>query len=893
MFLRVFVVVSVLVVQVVALPKLIRIGGLFDTEDEEQELAFRLAVEFFNRNTIMRRKPEIVAQIERINTGDIYDANKKVCGLLEMGVAAIFGPQDHLTSLHVGSICDEVEVPHIETRWDYKNKRDGLSINLHPFPNVLSESFVTMVKHLGWQNFSLVYEGNYGIMRLQNFLKEAEKNKWGVRLYSLDDSIPYRKVFWNLRKDFQILQVDHKIVLDVGREILFDVLKQAQQVGMVTEHQQYLITSLDFHTIDLSDFKYAKCNLTGFRLVQDSHNDYYQLVETMARRPYNYRKGLTNGIRAKTALMFDAVNLFISALIQLDVGKEVEDFPTSSCFGGVKKGTDGTSLVNYMKSEKPYVMLVNSSEKLQGNDQYEGFCVDLIEELSKILNFKYEICLVHDEQFGKKKDNGEWTGVIGEVMKGKADMAVAGLSINSKRENAVDFTLPFMNTGISILYQKPTTKITTLFSFLSPFSAKVWTYLMITIIGGSIVTFLVGRLSPYEWINPHPCRQDDIVVENTFNLGNTFWFIIGSIMQQGSDLVPTAFSTRTATTFWSFFTLIIMSSYTANLAAFLTVERTIYPFHSAEELANQKKIKYGCLESGTTKGFFEESKHPLYKQMWETMSSDPSNFVKKSHLGKEKVKQGNYAFFMESTSIEYLSERECDLTQIGGLLDHKGYGIATKKAISGKNELSASLSTGILILQERGVLHALKHKWWKQKGGGMCTIKQSNIVRELTLDNVGGVFAVLILGLGVSVVVAFVEFRWKSFQWENPNKAAISILWVLARVRKQSAKHPAQNVNGLRTWSASEVYDSRYTGMLFLRMFVVVSVLVVEAMALPKLIRIETLLLLKQYQKNHWSNQLFFWFLRKQPQKSISMHRVNRILPSSPAPREETYLHHP
>ncbi|GFU67866.1 glutamate receptor ionotropic, kainate 1 [Trichonephila clavipes] len=135
--------------------------GLFDTDDEEQELAFRLAVEFFNKNKAGRPHPQLVAQVERIANGDIYDATKKVCSLLEMGVAAIFGPQDHLTSLHVGSICDEVEVPHIETRWDYKIKRDDLSINLHPSPSVLSESYVTMVKEMGWQNFTLIYEGNY------------------------------------------------------------------------------------------------------------------------------------------------------------------------------------------------------------------------------------------------------------------------------------------------------------------------------------------------------------------------------------------------------------------------------------------------------------------------------------------------------------------------------------------------------------------------------------------------------------------------------------------------------------------------------------------------------------------------------------------------------------
>lgn len=40
----------------------------------------------------------------------------------------------------------------------------------------------------------------------------------------------------------------------------------------------------------------------------------------------------------------------------------------------------------------------------------------------------------------------------------------------------------------------------------------------------------------------------------------------------------------------------------------------------------------------------------------------------------------NYAFLMESTSIEYMAERNCDIAQVGGLLDSKGYGIAMKKS---------------------------------------------------------------------------------------------------------------------------------------------------------------------------------------------------------------------
>jgi glutamate receptor, ionotropic, invertebrate len=55
---------------------------------------------------------------------------------------------------------------------------------------------------------------------------------------------------------------------------------------------------------------------------------------------------------------------------------------------------------------------------------------------------------------------------------------------------------------------------------------------------------------------------------------------------------------------WWFFTLIMISSYTANLAAFLTVERMDSPIESAEDLAKQMKIKYGSVKGGSTVAFF-------------------------------------------------------------------------------------------------------------------------------------------------------------------------------------------------------------------------------------------------------------------------------------------------
>lgn len=69
--------------------------------------------------------------------------------------------------------------------------------------------------------------------------------------------------------------------------------------------------------------------------------------------------------------------------------------------------------------------------------------------------------------------------------------------------------------------------------------------------------------------------------------------------------MPKALSTRIIGGIWWFFTLIIISSYTANLAAFLTVERMDSPIDSADDLAKQTKIEYGVVKDGATMSFFK------------------------------------------------------------------------------------------------------------------------------------------------------------------------------------------------------------------------------------------------------------------------------------------------
>lgn len=420
-------------------------------------------------------------------------------------------------------------------------------------------------------------------------------------------------------------------------------------------------------------------------------------------------------------------------------------------------------LIVATKLDKPYVMIRDLEPGVDrsklGNDLYEGFCVDLLREMAAIVGFEYKIVPVDDGLYGMLED-GKWNGIVRELIDRKADIAVAALTISYLREQYIDFTKPFLNLGISILFKTPERKKPGLFSFLNPLAVEIWVYVIAAYMLVSFCIFVLARFSPYEWYNPHPCNPDTDTVQNTFDLSNSFWFSVGTLMQQGSDINPRAISTRIVGATWWFFTLIIISSYTANLAAFLTVERMISPIESAEQLAAQSSIAYGTLEGGSTMTFFKDSKIDTYRRMWHYMKTkEPTVFVKNARDGVEKVLAGNYAYLMESTSIEYEVQQNCDLMQVGGLLDSKGFGVATPMG----SPLRDKLSLAILHLQEDGKVQELYNKWWKGTGKCMSDRKATESkANALDVNNVGGIFVVLLGGLAIAVLVAFLEFIWKS-----------------------------------------------------------------------------------------------------------------------------------
>uniref|UniRef100_A0A4W6DIL1 Glutamate receptor n=1 Tax=Lates calcarifer TaxID=8187 RepID=A0A4W6DIL1_LATCA len=806
--------------------------GIFEQTDgpvslvSAEELAFKFAVNNINRNRTLLPNTTLTYDIQRINIYDSFEASRKACDQLSLGVVAIFGPSHSSSSNAVQSICNALEVPHIQVRWKHHpmDNRDTFYANLYPDYSSLSYAILDLVQFLKWKTATVVYDDSTGLIRLQELIMAPSRYNIRLKIRQLPlDTQDTRPLLKEMKRSREF-----RIIFDCSHHMAAQILKQAQTMGMMTEYYHYIFTTLDLMAIDLEPYRFCGVNMTGFRILNVDNPQVASIVEkwSMERQiPPKPDSGLLEGIMTTdAALTYDAVHIvsvsyqhapqmtvnslqchrhkpwrfggrFMSFIkeshwdgltgrlsfnkttglrtdFDLDIISLKEDGLEKvgkwSASGGLnitevpkRKGMNITdslanrSLIITTILEEPYVMLKKSDKALVGNDRFEGFCIDLLKELSNILGFTYEIRLVPDGKYGSQDDKGQWNGMIRELIEHRADLAVAPLTITYMREKFIDFSKPFMSMGISILYRKPNATNNGFFSFLNPMTPDIWVYILLAYLGVSCVLFVIARFSPYEWYDAHPCNPGSDVVENNFTLLNSFWFGVGSLMQQGSELMPKALSTRIIGGIWWFFTLIIISSYTANLAAFLTVERMDSPVDSADDIAKQTKIEYGVVKDGATMTFFKKSKVSTFEKMWAFMSSKPStSLVKSIEDGIQRVLKSDYALIMESTTIDYITRRNCNLTQVGGLIDSKGYGIGTPLGSPYRDKITIA----ILSILEDGRLHMLKEKWWS---GSSCLDEERRETGPMGIQNLGGIFIVLASGLVLSVFVAIAEFIYK------------------------------------------------------------------------------------------------------------------------------------
>uniref|UniRef100_A0AAQ6ILY8 Glutamate receptor n=1 Tax=Anabas testudineus TaxID=64144 RepID=A0AAQ6ILY8_ANATE len=793
----------------------VRMAAILDDQSvcgRGERLALALARE--NINSVMEgpARARVEVDIYELQKDSQYDTTDTMCQILPKGVVSVIGPASSPASgSTVSHICGEKEIPHVKIGPEETPRLPYLrfaSVTLYPSNEDLSLAIGAILRSFSYPSASLVCAKAECLLRLEELVRRFLISRETLSIRMLDDNLDPTPLLKEIRDDKVAT-----IIIDANASVSYLILKKASELGMTSAFYKYILTTMDFPLLRLDDIVDEQSNIVGFSMFNTTHPFYLEFIRSLN---LSWREGcdLTYpGPALSSALMFDAVHVVVGAVRELNRSQEIGVKPLSCTSPQIWQ--HGTSLMNYLRMveydgltgrvefnskgqrtnytlrilekhrggfwvsysldinvsetlanktlivttilENPYVMRKDNYQDYQGNDQYEGFCVDMLRELADILKFSFKIKLVDDGLYGAPEPNGSWTGMVGELINRKADLAVAGFTITSEREKVIDFSKPFMTLGISILYRVQLGRKPGYFSFLDPFSPAVWLFMLLAYLAVSCVLFLAARLSPYEWYNPHPClRERRDMLENQYTLGNSLWFPVGGFMQQGSEIMPRALSTRCVSGVWWAFTLIIISSYTANLAAFLTVQRMEVPIESPDDLADQTNIEYGTIHGGSTMTFFMNSRYQTYQRMWNYMNSkQPSVFVKSTEEGIARVLNSKYAFLMESTMNEYHRGLNCNLTQIGGLLDTKGYGIGMPLGSPFRDEITLA----ILQLQENNRLEILKRRWWE---GGQCPKEEDHRAKGLGMENIGGIFVVLICGLIIAVFVAIMEFVWST-----------------------------------------------------------------------------------------------------------------------------------
>jgi glutamate receptor, ionotropic, invertebrate len=232
---------------------------------------------------------------------------------------------------------------------------------------------------------------------------------------------------------------------------------------------------------------------------------------------------------------------------------------------------------------------------------YKGLCVDLMDLITKYENITYELKIVSKGRYGRVNDSGEWNGIIRHLIDKTADVGLGALSVTAERESVVDFTVPFYDlVGFRIMMQdvQPQNSI---FKFLTVLETNVWLCMLGIYLFASCLMWVFARFGA----QPPVSESDDDGERRDFNLAECLWFCMTSLTPQGGGDAPRNISGRLVAATWWLYGFIIIASYTANLAAFLTIKRIEKDVETLDDLALQYKVEYAPEEGSHAQEFFQ------------------------------------------------------------------------------------------------------------------------------------------------------------------------------------------------------------------------------------------------------------------------------------------------
>uniref|UniRef100_A0A1J3JZK7 Glutamate receptor n=1 Tax=Noccaea caerulescens TaxID=107243 RepID=A0A1J3JZK7_NOCCA len=366
-----------------------------------------------------------------------------------------------------------------------------------------------------------------------------------------------------------------------------------------------------------------------------------------------------------------------------------------------------------------------------------GYCIDVFEAAIELLPYPVPRTYM---LYGDGKKNPSYDNLINDVVADKYDVAVGDITIVTNRTRVVDFTQPFMESGLVVVAPVKEAKSSP-WAFLKPFTIEMWAVTgAFFLFVGAIVWILEHRFN-HEFRGP-PRRQ----------LITIFWFSFSTMFFSHRENTVSSLG-RMVLIIWLFVVLIINSSYTASLTSILTIQQLTSRIEGIDSLiASNEKI-------GVQDGTF--ARNYLINELNISPSRivplrDEEQYLSALQLGPNKV-GGVAAIVDELPYIEVLlTNSNCKFRTVGQEFTRTGWGFAFQR----DSPLAVDMSTAILQLSEEGELEKIQRKWLNYKHE--CSMQISNSENsQLSLKSFWGLFLIC----GITCFMALTVFFWRVF-WQ-------------------------------------------------------------------------------------------------------------------------------
>ncbi|XP_060076117.1 glutamate receptor ionotropic, NMDA 2B-like [Ylistrum balloti] len=386
-----------------------------------------------------------------------------------------------------------------------------------------------------------------------------------------------------------------------------------------------------------------------------------------------------------------------------------------------------------------------------------GLCIDLLKILSERMDFDYELYEVPDQTWGlPDQRTGQWNGLIKQVMTHRADMIMTSLKITPKRNEFIDFSVPFLETGISIVVSIRKGAISPT-AFLEPYDYPSWCLILVFSVHATGASIFI-----YEWLSPRGLDQGRTSLrEHRFSLFRSLWLIWAMLFGASvSTDTPRGVSSRFLANVWALFALVFLASYTANLAAFMITKDEYYNLSGIKDVrlkqpySHSPPFRFATVPNGSTEENLRQNHQQMFAYMRQFNQSTVDGALKSLKDGKI------HAFIYDATPLEYHvgNDKDCELTTVGDWYAMTGYGVGFPRGSTWVEEVDQI----ILKLQKSGEMERLR-KFWLAGACHRRKQKRGHSSHNIGILNFTSAFIFLAGGMLVGVVLLIAEHLYFKF----------------------------------------------------------------------------------------------------------------------------------